>query len=157
MVKSLRNNMMGAPVTIVDKAVSDTNGTQDIDEETHIYHNTTNQFETITFDELVKDVDRIDFMKIDCEGGEYSVFTPENYEYITTKIKHIAGEWHLWGVPAALDNFLKFRDLYLTNRKFRAFDRDDKEVTDKMFDDMFLKRYSHSLKHGAQLIIYMDN
>lgn len=157
MVKSLRNNMMGAPVTIVDKAVSDTNGTQDIDEETHVYHNTTNQFETITFDELVKDVDRIDFMKIDCEGGEYSVFTPENYEYITTKVKHIAGEWHLWGVPAALDNFLKFRDLYLTNRKFRAFDRDDKEVTDKMFDDMFLKRYSHSLKHGAQLIIYMDN
>jgi hypothetical protein len=96
-------------------------------------------------------------MKIDCEGGEYSVFTPENYEYITKNVKHIAGEWHLWGVPAALDNFLKFRDLYLQGQNYRVFDRNDNEMTDKVFDDSAMTHYSHTYRDGAQLIIYIDN
>ena len=157
MVQSLTKNVAGYPVTIIDKAISDTNGTQELTDEIHIYHNTTNEFETITFNELVKDVDHIDFMKIDCEGGEYSVFTKDNYEYLTTKVKHIAGEWHLWGVPDALNNFLKFRDLYLQGTNYRVFDRYDNEVTDKMSDDKYIEDFSNTYTHGAQLMIYIDN
>jgi FkbM family methyltransferase len=157
MVQSLTKNLSGYPVTIINKGISDTNGTQQLNDEIHVYHNTTNEFETITFAELIKDIDHIDFMKIDCEGGEYSVFTPENYEYITNKVKHIAGEWHLWGVPTALDNFLKFRDLYLQGQNYKVFDRYDNELTDKVFDDEFMTSYSHTNTHGAQLMIYIDN
>lgn len=38
-------------------------------------------------------IDKIDFLKMDCEGGEYAIFKPEN-EDILTKIDFISGELH---------------------------------------------------------------
>ncbi len=157
MVRSLTNNLTGCPVTIISKAVSDDIGTQTVSEGVHIYHNSTDQFETITFTELVKNVDHIDFLKIDCEGGEYSVFTESNYDYIKNKVKHIAGEWHLWGVPDAVNNFKKFRDLYLIDSKFKVFDRMDNDVTHRVFDNQYIEDFSNQNTHGAQLMIYIDN
>jgi FkbM family methyltransferase len=157
MVLALRNNLSNYPVTIISKAVSDTNGTQEVTEGIHIYHNSSNQFKTITFKDLVSGIDRIDFMKIDCEGGEYSVFTENNLDYIKNNVKHIAGEWHLWGVPDAVNNFKKFRDLYLTGSNFRVFDRWDNEVTHKVWSDIYIEDFSNTYTHGAQLMIYIDN
>ena len=157
MVRSLTKNLIGCPVTIIDKAVSDDVGTQTVSEGIHIYHNSTDQFQTITFEELVKNVDHIDFLKIDCEGGEYSVFTEPNYDYIKNKVKHIAGEWHLWGVPDAVNNFKKFRDLYLIDSKFKVFDRMDNDVTHRVFDNQYIEDFSNQNTHGAQLMIYIDN
>jgi FkbM family methyltransferase len=47
--------------------------------------------EVLTFEQFIKEnnLKYINFLKTDCEGGEYSIFTKENLEYITNYIKKI--------------------------------------------------------------------
>ena len=55
---------------------------------------------TISFADFVSDnnIVDIDFLKLDCEGGEYDIFDDENnFDYIRDHIKKIAGEIHLRG------------------------------------------------------------
>jgi len=157
MVKSLEKNLTGYPVTIINKAITDKIGTQELTEDYHVYQHSTDEFETITFSEVIKDVDHIDFLKMDCEGGEYSIFTEDNYEFLTKKVKHIAGEFHLWGVPDAVENFKRFRDLYLTSQNYIVLDRWDIDITDKIFDDKFIDDYSSRHTIVAQVMIYITN
>jgi FkbM family methyltransferase len=46
----------------------------------------------LSFKEFIDEnnIKHIDFLKIDCEGGEYSVFIPSNIEYLKN-VKKIAG------------------------------------------------------------------
>lgn len=49
-------------------------------------------------------IEKIDFLKIDCEGGEYFVFNDEeNLSYIKDNVKKIAGEIHLNQFPHKID------------------------------------------------------
>jgi FkbM family methyltransferase len=125
-----------------------------------VYMNDGVTFNTITFSDLLwkYKLKSIDFLKIDCESGEYSVFNDENYEFLTTNVRHISGEWHIWGFENAIEKFIDFRDKYLVNyTNFKVFDRNDVEVTDMIFNYEFLKQYSENLTHSAQFIIYIDN
>jgi len=51
---------------------------------------------SITFQEFIKlnKINRIDFLKIDCEGGEVFVFTEENKDFIKNNIDKIVLEFH---------------------------------------------------------------
>jgi hypothetical protein len=50
-----------------------------------------------TFHNILKEhnITKIDFLKTDCEGGEYSIFNNQNFFWIKENVKKIAGEWHL--------------------------------------------------------------
>ena len=50
------------------------------------------------FDQIVKEqgIDFIDYLKIDCEGGEVELFETIDPDYLKYKIKKIAGEIHLF-------------------------------------------------------------
>jgi FkbM family methyltransferase len=61
-------------------------------------------------------IEKIDFLKIDCEGGEWSVFTSENYNWIKNNVSKIAGEFHFFNLDMK-KSFISFRDLYLKNSK----------------------------------------
>jgi autotransporter strand-loop-strand O-heptosyltransferase len=62
--------------------------------------NVVNDFEGVeikvtTFKEIVKKTGKVDFLKVDCEGGEYHIFTKDNIDWISNNVKKIAGEFHL--------------------------------------------------------------
>lgn len=99
---------------------------------------------TINFIDYIKNnnITKIDFLKTDCEGGEWSIFTEENYFWISNNIRKITGEFHLYDIETK-DNFIKFRDLYLINasnvkayiaNKFANINL----ITDKIWDNNFV-------------------
>lgn len=81
LVGTLAKNLNGMPITIINSAISNDN---DDDKQLigphNIYGNIGDRFKTITFKKFIEDynIQEIDFLKIDCEGAEYQVFTEEN-------------------------------------------------------------------------------
>jgi len=67
------------------------------DQSDSYYENSKNiKIKTISFDQFIKlnKLTVIDFLKIDCEGAEEFIFTPENEIYIKKNVKKIALEYH---------------------------------------------------------------
>jgi FkbM family methyltransferase len=144
-------------VTIINKGIASVDGPFIFE---NVYEPLTNHKfwekangEGITLKTLIKDykVDVIDFLKIDCEGGEYDFFNDENLGWILKHVKKIAAEIHLLDEPM-MRKYVKFRDTYL--RKFTnytAYTYDGSHnITSRLFTDEFAvtPRY---------FMLYIDN
>ena len=109
------------------------------------------KFPTLTFMDIVKNanVDKIDFLKTDCEGGEYNIFNDSNFWWIKENVKKIVGEWHIANYK---EKFKIFRDTYLRLfPKVKLYSIDMFEINkDYIFTEDFLDYYN-------QVIIYIDN
>ena len=107
---------------------------------------------TLSFMDIVKEakVDRIDFLKTDCEGGEYNIFNSQNFWWIKDNVKKIVGEWHLQNEDEK-EKFKIFRDTYLRlYPKFKIYSIDMFDITHNLWKDMFMDYY-------RQIIVYIDN
>lgn len=110
--------------------------------------------QTISFKSIIEqnNLDHINFFKLDCEGGEYDIFTEENIDYLKNNVDYIVGEFHL--NDEKMTN--SFKQLYhlLTkhNFNFRIESVDGYDNTQWFKDDL---DYVAGLKN--QVIIYIDN
>ena len=118
-------------------------------------------FDGITFKDLIQEysINHIDFMKVDCEGGEYDIFMKENMNFLTNNIDFIAIEIHL-NYEGCRDKFKKFRDECLVqfkNYKVMSCTRQNIswgnsiDIKDKIFDDDFIDNYT------CEFMIYIKN
>jgi FkbM family methyltransferase len=109
-------------------------------------------FNGITFKKIIEDysLDHIDYMKIDCEGGEYSIFKEENMDFLLNKVDFIAMEVHL-NYEGCREKFKNLRDKYLTrfkNYKVMSCTRQNIswgnsiDITDRIFDNQFIDEYT---------------
>lgn len=83
---------------------------------TNINKNETDiKFPIMTFNDFITkyEIDHIDYLKLDCEGGEYSILTKENLDWISKNVGHIAMEVHLRSDDTAPIEFIKFREEFL--------------------------------------------
>ena len=64
--------------------------------------------ETITIDQLISDyeIPYIDFLKVDCEGGELDLFQTINKNYLKNNIKKIALEYHSMSIRDVVTEIL---------------------------------------------------
>lgn len=111
-----------------------------------------NLVDTITFKTLIKDyaLDHINFLKLDCEGGEYSIFTDENIDWICANVDYIVGEWHLSNEELKAD-FRHFRDKYLhLFNDIQVFSFDGVDIKHDLHTDWFINYYS-------TITLYIDN
>jgi len=120
-----------------------------------------NKFIPITFKDMIErySIDHINYMKVDCEGGEYSIFKDENMNFLKNKVDFIAMEMHL-NYSGCREKFKEFRDKYLTqfkNYKVMSCTRQNIswgnsiDLKDKIFDNTFIDNYT------CEFMIYIKN
>ena len=105
-----------------------------------------------TFKKVIEDynIQKIDFLKTDCESGEYDIFTLENLFWIKNNVRKISGEWHL-ATPELKEKFKIFRDVYLrVFPNFKIFSFDGVDITWSIWNDDFIPYYN-------EIMIYIDN
>ena len=140
--KTLVLNTRHGNVTAINKGVSSTVGefvfdnVFDDDKGAKMY--------STTFMKIIKDynITKIDFLKTDCEGGEYDIFTIENLIWIKENVKYIVGEWHL-GTLELKQKFREFRDVFL--RVFpnhEVFSINGCNIKWDLWNDHFIDYYS---------------
>ena len=145
---TLNKNFQGYPVTPVLKGIYSENSRT---ENSQVYFSN-GQMDGITFRKLCElySINKINFLKTDCEGGEYDIFNEDNMDFIFENVEKIAGEWHLGHEPLK-SKFRNFRDTYL--KKFnnvQVLSVDGVNITWNLWDESFLTRY-------GEIIIFIDN
>jgi len=139
------------PVTCINKGVSDTEGK-------HLFtslfgnENAPGTAYSTTFKKIISDynLQKIDLIKTDCEGGEYDIFNIENLFWIKNNVRKIVGEWHL-DSPETKEKFRMFRDVYLrVFQNYQVYSVDNIDIKWSLWSDTFIDYY-------RQIIIYIDN
>lgn len=146
--KTLVKNVLGYPVIPIPKGISSVNSIIKSD----MLFGGEVEMETITFNRFINlyNINKIDFIKTDCEGGEYDIFTQENLEYLKHNVKKIVGEWHL-RTPQLKDKFRNFRDIMLPHFKhYEVFSVDGINIKWDLWNDHFIDYYT-------EVIIHIDN
>jgi autotransporter strand-loop-strand O-heptosyltransferase len=115
------------------------------------YDGITEDMDLFTFDQIlsVSKLSKIDFLKIDCEGGEYSVFSEKNMDWIVKNVRKIAGEWHFHG-PDKLEKLNSFRRVLSRFKKYEILSVDLVDIKWCIDNDAEMLRYS-------EFLFYIDN
>lgn len=142
----LVKNTLGYPVTHINKALAGGDGTV-----THGggSYSHADVFETIQFNTFIKNygIEYIDYIKTDCEGGEYYLFTPETIDFLTNNVGCIVGEFHL-GNPTLKKYFRIFRDRFLSKFKnVKVCNVAGHDITNQLHTDEFIHYYSEIILH----------
>lgn len=168
MMLSLRKNTSRLlfPTTYLHYAITKVTGIKTVEETDWLYGDhgslifTTKSFKDFLSENKIK---HIDFLKVDCEGGEYDIFTQENREFLRNNVDYIAGEWHLGGVGNGVEKFINFKNLYLKDTaNFKVFEpyQLKRDITKDVLNDEYVQAYYdwwHPRGAGAQFMIYIDN
>lgn len=108
---------------------------------------------TFTFKEFLDDnkINKIDFLKCDCEGGEYNVFSKGNIEFLKT-ISKIVVEFHLNNDEDYHQcKFRWFRDNILSNfENFEVYSLDGVNIKWDLYNEHFIEYYN-------EVIFYFRN
>jgi FkbM family methyltransferase len=148
---TLEKNVSGDNVTIIKKAITPNDGGQ---VGTYVFEQEqiTTPIEGISFKTLLKEnnIEKIDFLKTDCEGGEYSIFNFDNLCWLKDNLGVAVGEWHL-STPELKQQFRVFRDVFL--RLFpnhEVYSIDGWDIKWDLWNDHFIEYYN-------EIIVYIDN
>lgn len=146
-INLLKQNLNTPVVQIIHGAITDK---KNID---ITWNGVTENVPTFTFEELLEkyNISKIDFLKCDCEGGEYEFFQKKNIPFLKT-IPKIVVEFHLQDNAELLKyKFKWFRDKILPcflNYKVHSIDGVD--IKWDLYNDHFLDYYT-------EVIFYIDN
>jgi FkbM family methyltransferase len=148
--KTLVFNTRHGNVTHINKGISDTVGEFNF---SGVFDTSGNhKLYSTTFNKVINDynVSKIDFLKTDCESGEYDIFTLKNLFWIKNNVRKISGEWHL-STPELKEKFRLFRDVYLrVFPNFKIYSFDGVDITWSLWNDNFIPYYN-------EVMIYIDN
>jgi autotransporter strand-loop-strand O-heptosyltransferase len=108
---------------------------------------------TFSFREFLNEnkINKIDFLKCDCEGGEYDVFQPSNIDFLKT-IPKIVTEFHLVNDENFHEcKFRWFRDNILPKfENYEVYSYDGVDIKWDLWNEHFIEYYN-------EVIIYIDN
>lgn len=155
---NLTDNVECKNITCINKAIGPVDGefktlglfNKDIIESS--VKSNSQQVSSVKFSTFIKEnnIEKIDFLKTDCEGGEYDIFNDENLSWIKKNVKKIAGEWHLSNTEQK-QKFKHFRDTYLRDfPNHEVYSLDYVDIKWSVWDDWFIEHYD-------TINLYIDN
>jgi len=152
-IKTSKHNIPNEIGVFVNKGISNIDGKIELKD---VYENgQTNSskfFEVSRFDTIISQygIEKIDFLKTDCEGGEYDIFSIDNLIWLKQNMRKAVGEWHL-STPVDKQKFREFRDVFL--RVFpnhEVYSLDNVNIKWDLWNEHFIEYYK-------QVIIHIDN
>jgi FkbM family methyltransferase len=148
MFEAITKNLPFDNVTLIKKGISHSDGITSLEEQLKLFGGE-GEFEGTKFSTFIKDnnLNHIDFLKTDCEGGEYHIFTDENIDFLLNNVGCIVGEWHLDSNEKKIE-FRYFRDKYLKkfkNIEVRSIDGFD--ITWDLWNEHFIEYYKQVILH----------
>lgn len=141
----LKTNLEGYPVSFINAGIS-SDKFLEIEWDGH-----TETIRPLTFSELIEQnrLNKIDFLKVDCEGGEYDVFSEKNIPLLK-KIPKIVTEFHL-SDKINKEKFRSFRDNILPNfNNFIFKSLDGVNITWDLNNEHFITYY-------REVMLYINN
>lgn len=150
----LVKNTVGYPVTQINKAITNGNGITDVNWG-NVYADE-GSYETIQWKTFIDrfGIDKIDFLKLDCEGGEYDIFTDNNIDYLINNVEHIVGEFHL-GDVILKEKFKHFRDNYIDKFNYNVYSVDGVDVKWDLINGMVDSTNTHFINRYKEVIIHL--
>ena len=145
---TLRANVGRDNVTIIEKGIGPVDG-QIVIDEVFGANGLPMRIPSIKFDTLIKEnnIERINFLKTDCEGGEYDIFNAENLFWIKDNVDFVVGEWHL-STPELKDKFRAFRDYYLKLfPNHHIYSLDGVDIKWDLWNEHFIEFYNEVIIH----------
>ena len=144
-INTINKNLSQFPVTIIHAAITDK-------KKIKISWGGYEEYpQTLSFEEFRTNynVDKIDFLKVDCEGGEYDVFSEDNIHFLKT-VPKIVTEFHLHGYVGKA-KFKEFRNNILSNfANYEVHSLDGVDIKWDLWNENFIEYYQ-------EVIIYIDN
>lgn len=150
LIPFLKGNTVGYNVTTINAFLNS-------GESGEVLHtdNCINNFEpklvrSINFKEFLNEnnIEKIDYIKTDCEGGEYDLISNENIGWIKNNVRNIVGEWHLSTDEEKIE-FRYFRDKFLPQFKnvevYSVIDQ--KNIKWDLYNEHFLEYYNQVIIH----------
>jgi len=153
----LVKNTVGYPVTQINKAVTNGNGITDVNWG-NVYADE-GSYETIQWKTFIDrfGIDKIDFLKLDCEGGEYDIFTDSNIDWLVNNVGCIVGEFHL-GDKILKEKFKEFRDKYINRfTNVNVYSVDGVDVNWDLRNGMVDNTNTHFIDRYKEVIIHLSN
>jgi hypothetical protein len=144
-INTINKNLSQFPVTIIHAAITDKKKIKISWDGYEEYP------QTLSFEEFRTNynVDKIDFLKVDCEGGEYDVFSEDNIHFLKT-VPKIVTEFHLHGYVGKA-KFKEFRNNILSNfANYEVHSLDGVDIKWDLWNENFIEYYQ-------EVIIYIDN
>ncbi len=146
----IRANTAGYPVEVIQKAL----GPKTKDNCPYkgwcgIGENSPETMDYLSFQDFLSqyNVDKIDFIKTDCEGGEYFLFKEENMDFLLNSVRNIVGEFHLRR-PEHKVEFRYFRDKFLKHfPNFEVRSLDGVDIKWDLWNDHFIEYYNQVIFH----------
>jgi FkbM family methyltransferase len=152
-METLKNNIPSGLGVYLNYGISNIDGEIVLND---VYENgettSSKSFRVSKFSTIIEEnnIEKIDFLKTDCEGGEYDIFSIENLVWLKQNMGKASGEWHLFNPELKL-KFREFRDVFL--RVFpnhRIFSTDGIDIKWDLWNDHFIDYYT-------EVMIYLDN
>jgi len=146
-IEILKVNLNSPCVKIIQGAITDKKKI------TISWDDTSESVPTFSFRDFLDEnnITKIDFLKCDCEGGEYDVFQPSNIKFLKT-IPKIVTEFHKRDDENFHNcKFRWFRDNILKNfNNYSVYSVDGVDIKWDLFNQNFLDYYN-------EVIFYFDN
>ena len=147
---TLYKNAGNLPLTLHKNAIGSEDG-KDLELEWSCH---TENVKTICFDTIIKEnnLTHIDYFKIDCEGGEYFIFTEKYIDWIKDNVKYVVGEFHLNN----LEMRESFRKMYKL-LKSKGFNFTLESVDGTSITHLLENDLEGQTEYFQQVVLYIDN